>query len=369
MTLAVLIVLFTLSSPHPDSVVRGIYINPYQASSREYLEEVFAKADSGLITAIIVDFKSDYGFLCYDSNLEQAIKTDAIKRYLDVDYLIEQAALHNVKLVARIVCFRDEYCARYKDYGMLDDSGNVWFDKKGLAWTNPYNKKVRNYLVEVTREIVDLGISAIAFDYIRFPTDGDVWRIRLTHVKGPRSKPLLQFLQAVHEELGDSIEIGVCVFGFAVWHYMKAQGQDVMKMSEYIDVLYPMLYPSHFGWSYMREVNEYWRNYWIYFDSVKEAMKKLPDTVKIVPFVQSFDYGAECFDHRYVFSQMQGALAAGADGFIVWHAGGDYTMAWSPLSWVRNSILKKTAQLHLNARMRAVGQRYRHKDAGERRIP
>lgn len=359
MSLGVLVVLLTLSSPHPDSVVRGIYINPYQAHSKEYLEEVFAKADSGLITAIVVDFKSDYGFLCYDSKLTQAIETDAIKRYLDVDYLVKQTALHNVKLVARIVCFRDNYCARYKDYGMYDDSGNVWLDKKGLAWTNPYNKNVRNYLVEVTREIVDLGISSIAFDYIRFPTDGDVWRIRLTHVEGPRSKSLLRFLEAVREELGDSVEIGACVFGFSVWHYMKAQGQDIAKMADYIDVLYPMFYPSHFGWSYLREVNEYWRNYWIYYDSVKEAMRKLPDTVKIVPFVQSFDYGAESFDHQYVFSQMRGALAAGADGFMVWNAGSDYTMAWSPLSWVRNSLRKKAAQTNLEANMRAARRRFR----------
>jgi hypothetical protein len=357
MTLGVLIVLSTLSSPHPDSVVRGIYINPYQASSKAYLEAVFAKADSGLITAIVVDFKSDYGFLCYDSKLEQAIETDAIKRYLDLDYLVEQAALHNIKLVARIVCFRDNYCARYKNYGMLDDSGNVWLDKKGLAWINPYNKHVRNYLVKVTREIVDLGVSSIAYDYIRFPTDGDVWRIRLTHVEGPRSKPLLQFLEAVHDAVGDSVEIGVCVFGFSVWHYMKAVGQDIAEMAEYIDVLYPMLYPSHFGWSYKREVNEYWRNYWIYFDSVKEAMKKLPSSTKIIPFVQSFDYGAECFDDRYVFAQMQGALAAGADGFMVWHAGGDYTMAWPPFYWVRNSLRKKAAQVYLNAHTR-TGQWY-----------
>ncbi len=365
MSLAVLIALFTIHSAHPDSIVRGVYINPYQASSKEYLEAVFAKADSGLLNAIVVDFKSDYGYLCYDSGLELAKKNDAIKRYLDVDYLIEQAAQHNVKLIARIVCFRDDYLAHYKDFGMRDDSGDVWLDKKGLAWTNPYQKKAREYLVDVAREVVELGISSIAFDYIRFPTDGDVWRIRLTHVKGPRSKPLLLFLEKVHEELGDSVEIGVCVFGFAVWYYMKDQGQDIEKMGDYIDVLYPMLYPSHFGRDYLREENEYWRNYWIYFDSVREAQEKMSEHVKIIPFVQSFEYRAQSFDYGYVFSQMQGALAAGANGFMIWNASGNYAMSWTPLSWVRNMIRKKAAEKNLNTRIKEWDEDYQGIDTEE----
>ncbi|UCG92371.1 MAG: hypothetical protein JSV97_01270 [candidate division WOR-3 bacterium] len=358
MNLCVLLVLFeTLTfSPHPDSTIRGVYINPYQAGNKEYLNRVFAKADSGLINTIVVDFKSDYGFLAYASNVALAKKLWAIKRFIDIDNVIERAARHNVKLVARIVCFRDDYLSQDKKYAILDDSGEIWYDNKGIAWTNPYQEKVGDYLIDITKELVERGITSVAYDYIRFPSDGEVWRIRLTKVMGKRYEPIITFLKKVRNAV--DVEIGVCVFGFAVWQQLKAEGQDIEKMADYIDVLYPMLYPSHFGWNFKREVNEYWRNYWIYFDSVQEAFDKLPGYIKVVPFVQGFEFGADTFNSDYVFSQIHGASAAHAHGFIVWHAGGDYTISWPALSWAHNAVLKQSALMSLNSRMKARGQRY-----------
>ena len=359
MSLSAFIVLCITFSDSPANLVRGVYINPYKAANKEYLKDIFMRADSGLINTIVVDFKSDYGFLSYASEIALAKEIDAIKRYIDVEYLIENAQLHNLKVIARIVCFRDNYLALHKNYAILDDSGKVWRDNKGLAWTNPYNKKVREYLLEVAQDVVKCGIQSIAFDYIRFPTDGDVGRIRLTHVKGPRYSPITTFLKMVRDEIGDDVEIGVCVFGFSVWHRMKAEGQDIEKMGEYIDVLYPMLYPSHFGSSFKRGETEYWRNYWIYFDSVKEAKRKLPSRVKVIPFVQGFDYLVERFDGDYIFAQIQGALSAESDGFLIWHASGDYSISWCALLWARNSILRRSIQSYLDSRMREEGHRYR----------
>ncbi|GAI95173.1 unnamed protein product, partial [marine sediment metagenome] len=220
---------------------------------------------------------------------------------------------------------------------------------------------VRDYLLEITKEIVDLGIKSIAFDYIRFPTDGDVKRIRLTNVKGPRSTPIIQFLKKIRNELGNEVEIGVCVFGFAVWYNLRTEGQDIEKMGEHIDILYPMLYPSHFHRNFKKEVNEYWRNYWIYFDSVKEAIKKSPSSVKITPFIQGFDLRAESFDGEYIFSQINGTLSGMADGFVIWNASCNYSTSWNALLWIRNSILRRSVQMSLNTRMKEEGRRYQNK--------
>ena len=364
MNLFVILALYSTFNIIANDVVRGVYINPYQASKKTYLEKVFSKADSGLINTIIVDFKSDYGFLAYRSKLEAAKKIDAVKQYIDLDYLMKNAELHEVNVIARIVCFRDRYLGSDPDYAILNDSGEIWLDAKGLAWTNPYNKKVRNYLLSITKEIVGLGFKSIAFDYIRFPTDGNIGRIRLTDVEGSRYTPILGFLKDVKDSIGEKAEIGVCCFGFAVWYRLRNEGQDVEKMGEYIDVLYPMLYPSHFGWSFKREENEYWRNYWIYFDSVLKAREKLPAHVRVVPFVQGFDLRTESFDGEYLSAQFYGSLAAGADGFLIWNAGGDYSTSWNPLLWVRNSIQLQYAQMNLNNHMKEAGRRYQHISPG-----
>jgi len=356
----VLLVLCGIYSVDPDSIVRGIYINPYQANKKTYLENVFAKADSGHINAIVVDFKSDYGFLTYPSGIELAKQLDAVKKFIDVDYLIKGAALHNLKLIARIVCFRDNYLAQYKNCGITDNEGNVWHDKTDIAWTNPYIPEVTDYLISVVKEVVNLGIKSIAFDYIRFPTDGDIIKIKLLNVDGPRHAQIIKFLEKVKENV--DAEIGVCIFGYAVWLDLKTEGQEVEKFSRVVDVIYPMLYPSHFHPHFKNDVNEYWRNYWIYFDSVKEAFKKSPLWVRVVPFIQGFDLYAENFSAEYITSQINGVLAADGDGYIIWNAGNDYSPSWLPLSVVHNSILNQSVQMSLNIRMREILHQYQDID-------
>jgi hypothetical protein len=356
MILCVALALWAQCFPGPDSVIRGIYINPYQANKQEYLDEVFSRADSGLINAIVVDFKSDYGFLTYASELELAKKIKAVKQHFDAAKLVEEAAVHGVKLIARIVCFRDNYLARYKKLGIHDDSSELWLDYKGMAWANPYDSNVHDYLINVTKEIVALGIKSIAFDYLRFPTDGDVWRIRLTKVKGSRLDAIERFLKRARQEV--DAEIGICVFGFSVWRRLRNEGQDIEILGEHIDALYPMLYPSHFARAFKNEENEMWRNYWIYYDSVDEAFAKLPASVKVIPFVQAFEYRAKNYDANYVFSQMNGVLSAGGDGFMVWNARSDYSTCWRAFDWARNSILRRHAQTCRDNHRRAKGHRY-----------
>ena len=359
MNLCVVLALLVQCYPATDSTIRGVYLNPYQANRLDYLEDIFSKADSGLINAIVVDFKSDYGFLTYGSKLELAKKIGAIKKHIDAAHLIEAAAQHDLKLIARIVCFRDNYLSRHKKFAIRDDSGAIWCDYKGMAWTNPFDDKVHDYLLAITKEIVDLGIKSIAYDYVRFPTDGEVARIRLTHVKGSRVDAIERFLKKIRKEV--DVEIGICVFGFSIWQKLWAEGQDLERLGGIIDVLYPMLYPSHFSRNFKNEETENWRNYWIYFDSVKRAFSILPPGVKVIPFVQSFEYRAENFSADYVFSQMNGTLSARAHGFMIWNARSDYSICWRALEWARNSTLRRCARMFQDNRMRAVGLRYQDK--------
>ncbi|MEO0156983.1 MAG: putative glycoside hydrolase, partial [candidate division WOR-3 bacterium] len=137
----VILVLSTLFSYTPDSLVRGVYINPYQGSKKGFLEYIFKLADSNYINAIVVDLKSDYGYLCYETDNAIAKKLNAFKRYIDLDYLIKRCNEMNIKLIARIVCFRDNYLAKYEDCAIRDSTGEIWYDKTGTAWVNPYNRK------------------------------------------------------------------------------------------------------------------------------------------------------------------------------------------------------------------------------------
>lgn len=356
MILSAILALCAQCSTAPDALIRGVYVNPYQANRRDYWQEIFEKADSGLINAVIVDFKSDHGFLAYDSKLELPNKIGAVKKLFDIDSLIARTARHNLKLIARIVCFRDNYLARHKDCGIRDDSARLWLDRKDMAWTNPFHDGVQEYLLAVTKELVDRGIRSVAYDYIRFPADGDVARIRLSRVKGSRVDAIARFLEKARRQT--DAEIGICVFGFSVWRTLHAEGQDLQRLGGHIDVLYPMLYPSHFHRDFRNDGAENWRNFWIYFDSVREALGRLPRSVRVVPFVQGFEYRAASYDPDYIFSQIHGALAAAGNGFIIWNARSDYATGWPALEWTRRSVLMRRTTARPPGARRSEQPRY-----------
>lgn len=357
MNLFAIAVLCAAYTADPDSVVRGVYINPWQGADREFMDRIFARADSGVINAIVVDCKSDFGYLTYASEIPLARKIKAVRPYLDLDSLLARARTHRVKFIARIVCYRDNYLAGYGKFGMRDETGDLWRDKTGSNWTNPYIDSVGDYLAEVVAELKKRGVSSVAFDYIRFPTDGAVDRIRLTRVKGPRYQPIVRLLKKVRDR-APGVEVGACVYGFTAWYDLPNLGQVLGKLGDHLDVIYPMLYPSHFPSDFKREVSEYWRNYWIYFDSVKGAFGRLPGRVRVVPFVQGFDLLAESFDYDYVLSQLDGSIAAGASGFLIWNPGCEYATSWTPIGWVYNSIRDRHARMIQDTRTTGTGHRY-----------
>ena len=357
MNLFAIAVLCAAYTADPDSVVRGVYINPWQGANKDFMAQIFARADAGIINAIVVDCKSDFGYLTYASTIPLAKKLKAVRPYLDLDSLIAEARVHRVKFIARIVCYRDNYLAGYGKFGMRDDEGHLWRDKTGSNWTNPYIDSVADYLAEVVAELYRHGVSSVALDYIRFPTDGAVGRIRLTKVKGPRYQPIVRFLKKVRDKTPE-VEIGACVYGFTTWYDLPNLGQTLGKLGKHLDVVYPMLYPSHFPADFKKEIGEVWRNYWIYFDSVKGAFAKLPARVKVVPFVQGFDLLAEQFDHDYVLSQLDGSLAADAAGFLIWNPSCNYATSWTPIGWVYNSIRDRYARKIQDTHMTDTGRRY-----------
>ena len=51
-------------------------------------------------------------------------------------------------------------------------------DQQGLGWTNPYNQTVWAYNIALARELVALGFDEIQFDYVSFPSDGNLSSIR-----------------------------------------------------------------------------------------------------------------------------------------------------------------------------------------------
>ena len=89
-----------------------------------------------------------------------------------MEELVSKCKEKNIYLIARIVAFKDPYLAEHRpDLAIRTKGGEVFHDKKGLAWVNPYNQEVWDYLVEIGTQAAEAGFDEILFDYIRFSTD------------------------------------------------------------------------------------------------------------------------------------------------------------------------------------------------------
>jgi hypothetical protein len=198
-------------------------------------------------------------------------------------------------------------------------------------WVDPFSEDVWQYNIDIALELEALGVDEIQFDYIRFPSDGPVDRATYRH-GGPsadRVAALAGFLSSARQQL--AIPIGVDVFGFNAWFRTRYLGQDIAVLSEYVDVISPMNYPSHFSRAFLPDMGYFERSRYIYeHGSERAAAIAGPDTI-IRPYVQAFLIGPELeYDEAeyssYLREQLEGTLASPADGFTLWNASGRYYM-------------------------------------------
>ena len=204
-------------------------------------------------------------------------------------------------------------------------------------WVDPYSEFVWDHNLAIAREIQDLGIDEIQFDYIRFPTDGDLAAITYRHRKPGmvRMDALESFLAKARETL--SVPISTDLYGFNSWHRMGHwNGQSIEMVSRYVDVISPMFYPSHFPRDFLGGMAYAERAERIYREGTGRAASMVQGRSLIRPYVQAFRIGGELEMSRaeygeYLRVQLKGALAARSSGYTLWNASNDYYMATFPL--------------------------------------
>lgn len=323
-----------------DEIIRGLYLSPFAAHQEWLLKRITDAADSGDLNAVVVDMKDDFGLLRYSSNNHIARSLGAIRPIFDVDSLLRRMHDHDIRVIARLVCFKDDHACNHSNFGVVHGRGGVWADEGGAHWLNAFNEHTWYYLLDIAKELEFLGFDEIQLDYVRFPTDGDVQNCVFSDRRGRIKEQAIEgFLAVMYDSL--SIPLSVDVFGYAAWRTLKLEGQELARIGSNVDYICPMLYPSHFSPDFLK--GEHKREYWVYYNSVRSAYDLLGDSrARVVTYVQGFSWRAPRFGAEYIFNQMLGSLHAGADGFFVWHAGGKYyPETFTALGWGGSSLRRK----------------------------
>lgn len=341
-----------VSSPYADKInsQKSLYVPAYQAYLPNGISKFKKLIKDNKLNSLVIDMKDDYGLLRYDSKDPEILKKAKISQYaIDLDKFVSEFKKDGVYLIARIVAFKDRNLSKYsngkyavwnsatktpwigtKGY-ITDDEGNKKLSYYDEHWVDPYCPEVWEYDVAIAKELIKRGFDEIQFDYIRFPTDGTNLKNASYRWKSPgmdKESALISFLSYARENI--DAPIGIDIYGANGWYRTGARtGQDVETLAEYVDVICPMFYPSHFENSFLNYEPLEERPYRIYFYGTYRNSIIARNKVLIRPWIQTFflnvSYDRTFYDKEYVRKEVFGVRDSVDRGYMHWNNGGNYS--------------------------------------------
>jgi len=320
--------------------VKGIYVTGPKAGS-EGFRDLLTLVDETELNTMVIDIKNDEGNITYDMPLESVQATGACVKYIrDMEGLMSTLKEHNVYTIARIICFKDPCLAKSRpELALKKPDGTPVTDAYGLAWVNPYEKGVWEYLAGIAGAAADIGFDEIQFDYVRFPIGEDaeqaVYGVDMEAY--PKQQAIVDFLSYVSEELGDrNIPVTADVFGTIIGSEtdVKQVGQDYVQLGETADILCPMVYPSHYsGGVFGLKVPDAqpYETVLAALTASGEELAALPEEKRAVvrPWLQAFTaswvQGHISYGGEQIRQQIQAVYDAGYEEWLLWNATNRYS--------------------------------------------
>jgi hypothetical protein len=312
-------------APLPEEI-RGVHVTMALASLDGKLDEYFSLTSAGLNT-LELDVKDEIGEVAFQRGVGLAKNVGAALRYYDPRKAASDADAHGVYLIGRVVVFEDPKLAVARPGMAIQHSdGSVWTNNAGLGWTNPYDKRVWKYNVDVAAAAVKAGFDEIMFDYVRFPTDGDlssaVFKGRRPEHKSVTIASFLDYARGRLEPMG--ARVSAAIFGLAATRDMGI-GQRPRRLARHLDAIYPMVYPSHYGPGEYDLADPNAVPGITVARSLRDFRRALRgQKAELVPWLQDFSLGRD-YTLEDVQAQILAARDANTRGFLLWNPSGVYT--------------------------------------------
>lgn len=277
------------------SFMRALYIPNYKSRKIDYIKNIVAKGKPLGINMLVMD-----------------VHTSGSTKLKVNSKVLEHLKSENFYTVARVVCFQD-----------------------GInRITLPESQ--RKALENLVTAAADSGFDEVQLDYIRFQDDGIPFPLKKKYAF---IENLLKGFREITDE--HKVKLSADLFGRIVYNHNDMIGQKMEIFMPHTDVLYPMLYPSHYTGDRQRMSNP--------GETVKEGtlkgLKRVEGTnVAIQPWIQAFPYNikyAKVTLDKYVALQIEGVEETGARGWVAWNPNGDYSSVFSALSKIGSDPVSK----------------------------
>jgi hypothetical protein len=326
--------------PRPDSV-RALYVNGWAAGSRSRMANLIRIANETEINAFIIDIKESDTYLSYKgTNIALAKEIGADQRPTSVwlPALIDTLDAYGIYSIARIVVFKDRMLAEKKpELAIRHENGNVWKDKKGGPWVNPYDRRVWDYNIAIAREALDLGFGELQWDYVRFP---DVTNSARAVMRYPgsdgvsRAANIRAFIEYSKQQLASyNVPVAADVFGLVTHAEGDVEiGQNWEQVTVAADVLLPMVYPSHYYKGLYGLSRPIANPYQVVRLATADAIARntfLADSAgvavaEVMPWLEAMSIRGASYGAAELRAQIQGAYDSGAKSWALWNPGSKF---------------------------------------------
>lgn len=313
--------------------IKAAYLTGARLSDRAKIDELIGLTQTTELNAIVVDLKE--GDVYYDTRVQFFHDAGAVNPVFDPAALVQEMNDQGIYTIARIVVFNDPVVAAARpDLAVQDVNGGTWVGYNGAAWVNPFLRDLWQPNIDLAIEAAEMGFDEIQYDYVRFPSDGDLttaeFGAEYDYSEEGRVGTIVEFLaqsKAALEPLG--AKLAADVFGIiAVYPEDQGIGQRLPDFAEVVDYVCPMAYPSHFNVGSIGvdgEPNDF--PYETLEITIGLGMAKIPgQELKMRPWIQDFTWGEREYGPDEVRAQINATMEQGASGWMLWNAGSAVTV-------------------------------------------
>lgn len=341
-----------LPTPTP---LKAVYMSQCVVGTPSFRAELVDLIEETELNAVVIDVKDYTGKLAFET--ENPALVDSVSDACgarDMESFIKMLHEKGIYVIARITAFQDPYyTSLHPELAVQKASGGVWKDRKGLSFVDVGARPFWDYLVEIGKETHAVGFDELNFDYIRFPSDGNMQDIAFTH-SGGKQKPeaLEEFFSYLHEKLEPTgAVLSADLFGMTTTNTDDLNiGQVLERALPYFDHIYPMVYPSHYPANFNGWADPNSHSYDIIKYSMDAALERMAATTtsvagfkherigtstpavyrkpvyekeKLRPWLQSFDYPVH-YSPAMVKEQIDATYDAELTSWIFWDPANKY---------------------------------------------
>lgn len=364
--------------PLPEQV-KTIYMTSCVAGTPSFRQKLVDLIATTEINSVIIDIKDFSGTISFApvSPAWQPAWDSARCGAWDMKEFIATLHQMDVFVIGRITVFQDPFYAELRpDLAVQRTDGSVWHDYKGLSFIDVGSHEYWDHILELSVMSYNLGFDELNYDYVRYPSDGNMQNITfpnsLAGEYGANKQANLEaFFKYLNERLDDETLYSAVrhtntgrpsttpwtsadLFGMTTTNYDDLSiGQVIERAAPYFDFIAPMVYPSHYPDSFLglgdpnlypyKVVNyamqsgvDRMESKTTYVDGFLHTRigtstpavysKPVWDARKLRTWIQDFDYGGD-YDAADVRAQIQASYDAGVMDWMIWAPSNIYTKA------------------------------------------